>query len=249
MLPSIRQLYRDEEEEEEEEPPKKKRRRQALSCTECKRRKIRCDRNQPCAPCTRRGEQSKCVWSPAEPAEKYVTRQEYDELRERVTQLEALVQRLSGGTAASAPSTSTAGPSTLPYSPYPPSSYSSSAYPSASTSYAYHQRTPSGGYPSSASYATGPSPYSSKPPEAGTSGSSTHPHSPIRQPPPPPQYSSQPPPPRSGPAAEYSQSRHPPALQSPTYSQRAVPSQHTSSERLPPPPDPQARRYSDADRR
>ena len=33
MLPSIRQLYRDEEEEEDDEPPKKKRRRQALSCT------------------------------------------------------------------------------------------------------------------------------------------------------------------------------------------------------------------------
>ncbi|GJE87033.1 hypothetical protein PsYK624_031160 [Phanerochaete sordida] len=26
-------------------PPKKKRRRQALSCTECKRRKIKCDRS------------------------------------------------------------------------------------------------------------------------------------------------------------------------------------------------------------
>ncbi|KDQ27102.1 hypothetical protein PLEOSDRAFT_168663 [Pleurotus ostreatus PC15] len=30
--------------EDTEQPPKKKRRRQALSCTECKRRKIKCDR-------------------------------------------------------------------------------------------------------------------------------------------------------------------------------------------------------------
>ncbi|KAJ7743707.1 hypothetical protein DFH07DRAFT_35292 [Mycena maculata] len=49
------------------EPPKKKRRRQALSCTECKRRKIRCDRTQPCAPCVRRGDQEKCQWHVVEP--------------------------------------------------------------------------------------------------------------------------------------------------------------------------------------
>ncbi|KAF7345709.1 C6 transcriptional factoral factor [Mycena venus] len=71
------------------EPPKKKRRRQALSCTECKRRKIRCDRTQPCAPCVRRGDQAKCQWHVVEPAaEKYVPRSEYDTLRTRVDSLE-----------------------------------------------------------------------------------------------------------------------------------------------------------------
>lgn len=75
-------------------PPKKKRRRQALSCTECKRRKIKCDRSQPCAPCTRRGEQAKCQWHVVEPIEKYVTRAEYDELKARFDQLSALVDRL-----------------------------------------------------------------------------------------------------------------------------------------------------------
>ncbi|KAF8235511.1 hypothetical protein L208DRAFT_752498 [Tricholoma matsutake] len=75
-------------------PPKKKRRRQPLSCTECKRRKIKCDRAQPCAPCTRRGEQSKCQWHIIEPVEKYVTRAEYDELRARFDELSAQVQRL-----------------------------------------------------------------------------------------------------------------------------------------------------------
>jgi hypothetical protein len=48
-------------------PPKKKRRRQALSCTECKRRKIRCDRVQPCAPCKKRGEGDNCQWHILEP--------------------------------------------------------------------------------------------------------------------------------------------------------------------------------------
>ncbi|KAG2011138.1 fungal specific transcription factor domain-containing protein [Coprinopsis cinerea AmutBmut pab1-1] len=75
-------------------PPKKKRRRQALSCTECKRRKIKCDRNQPCAPCSRRGEQAKCQWHIVEPVEKYVTRAEYDELKARFDQLWALVHRM-----------------------------------------------------------------------------------------------------------------------------------------------------------
>ncbi|KAK0220731.1 hypothetical protein IW262DRAFT_1386480 [Armillaria fumosa] len=107
MLPSIRQLHpylpssstgEGEGEAGEsggDEPKKKKRRRQALSCTECKRRKIRCDRNQPCAPCVRRGEQSKCLWNVVEPAEKYATRTEFDELKARVGQLEALVERLT----------------------------------------------------------------------------------------------------------------------------------------------------------
>ncbi|KAJ3737012.1 hypothetical protein DFJ43DRAFT_393364 [Lentinula guzmanii] len=91
-------------------PPKKKRRRQALSCTECKRRKIKCDRNQPCAPCTRRGEQAKCQWhvvehvrlmprsapSSSSSSEKYVSRAEYDELKMRFEHLENTVHRLMG---------------------------------------------------------------------------------------------------------------------------------------------------------
>ncbi|KAF8128500.1 hypothetical protein K438DRAFT_2140337 [Mycena galopus ATCC 62051] len=68
------------------EPPKKKRRRQALSCTECKRRKIR---TQPCGPCVKRGDQPKCQWHVVElAAEKYVPRSEYDTLRVRVDTLE-----------------------------------------------------------------------------------------------------------------------------------------------------------------
>ncbi|KAJ7476743.1 hypothetical protein FB451DRAFT_1461118 [Mycena latifolia] len=113
QLPSIRQLHpylppppseyagspesgheHDEHEDRDDEPPKKKRRRQALSCTECKRRKIRCDRTQPCTPCVRRGDQAKCQWHVVEPViEKYVSRADHDALRARVDALEAYIQR------------------------------------------------------------------------------------------------------------------------------------------------------------
>ncbi|KAF8491578.1 hypothetical protein F5888DRAFT_1040490 [Russula emetica] len=71
--------------------PKQKRRRQALSCTECKRRKIKCDRAHPCTPCIRRGDQNKCQWHVIEPVDKYVSRTEYDELKARVDHLETLL--------------------------------------------------------------------------------------------------------------------------------------------------------------
>ncbi|RPD66540.1 hypothetical protein L226DRAFT_519886 [Lentinus tigrinus ALCF2SS1-7] len=91
------------EDSDQDAPQKKqKRRRQALSCTECKRRKIKCDRANPCGPCVRRGEQTKCQWHIIEPLEKYVSRAEFDELKARVDQLEALVIR--GGPSTSSPS-------------------------------------------------------------------------------------------------------------------------------------------------
>ncbi|KAF8065299.1 hypothetical protein FPV67DRAFT_1419056, partial [Lyophyllum atratum] len=65
---------------------------------ECKRRKIKCDRTQPCAPCTRRGEQSRCQWHVVEPVEKYVTRTEFDDLKARYDELFEQVQRLQAAT-------------------------------------------------------------------------------------------------------------------------------------------------------
>ncbi|KAF9529523.1 hypothetical protein CPB83DRAFT_834946 [Crepidotus variabilis] len=81
------------EDPEHPSPPKKKRRRQALSCTECKRRKIKCDRTHPCTPCTRRGEEAGCQWHIVEPVDKYVTKAEFDDLKIRYEQLEAHVRR------------------------------------------------------------------------------------------------------------------------------------------------------------
>ncbi|CAE6496745.1 unnamed protein product [Rhizoctonia solani] len=71
-----------------EEVPKKRRRRQALSCTECKRRKIKCDRQHPCGPCVRRTEADKCHWNVVEPSDKYILRTEWDGLQRRVEALE-----------------------------------------------------------------------------------------------------------------------------------------------------------------
>lgn len=112
-------------------PPKKKRRRQALSCTECKRRKIKCDRNQPCAPCSRRGEQAKCQWHIVEPVEKYVTRAEYDELKAKFDELWNLVHRLLPSA-----STATSSSGVQYYNSMPPASidstqsYQTPVYPS-----------------------------------------------------------------------------------------------------------------------
>ncbi|KAG9258100.1 uncharacterized protein F5Z01DRAFT_633099 [Emericellopsis atlantica] len=45
-----------------ERRPARKRRRLVVSCTECHRRKQKCDRNQPCANCTSRNKASGCIY-------------------------------------------------------------------------------------------------------------------------------------------------------------------------------------------
>ena len=47
--------------------PPKKRRRIVISCTECHRRKQKCDRELPCGNCTARGKQSVCAYEPGAP--------------------------------------------------------------------------------------------------------------------------------------------------------------------------------------
>lgn len=44
----------------------RKRRRPALACEQCRRRKLRCDRNFPCAPCKRSRESLTCSYSPSQ---------------------------------------------------------------------------------------------------------------------------------------------------------------------------------------
>lgn len=43
---------------------KKKRRRPALSCEQCRKRKVRCDRKEPCSPCTKSKMASVCSYAP-----------------------------------------------------------------------------------------------------------------------------------------------------------------------------------------
>ncbi|KZT55285.1 hypothetical protein CALCODRAFT_357919 [Calocera cornea HHB12733] len=66
------------------QPTKKKRRRQALNCKECKRRKIKCDRQAPCDQCVRRGEGELCDWDQLPPAEKPIGRSSYNALKEQL---------------------------------------------------------------------------------------------------------------------------------------------------------------------
>ncbi|KAK3386907.1 fungal-specific transcription factor domain-containing protein [Podospora didyma] len=51
-------------------PPPKKRRRTVISCTECHRRKQKCDRNLPCTNCVSRGKQNACRYETGAPRAK-----------------------------------------------------------------------------------------------------------------------------------------------------------------------------------
>ncbi|KAL1898857.1 hypothetical protein Sste5346_003267 [Sporothrix stenoceras] len=77
-----------------------KRPRMALSCSECKRRKIKCDRNVPCTACIKRGRSAYCNWDEAkiDPVpQPFVLRSELQELRDRVQILESLIKAAPSG--------------------------------------------------------------------------------------------------------------------------------------------------------
>ncbi|EJU03431.1 hypothetical protein DACRYDRAFT_21034 [Dacryopinax primogenitus] len=76
------------------QPIKKKRRREALSCSECKRRKIGCDRKKPCGPCARRGESDMCKWSVLPPVDKPIGRSSYNALKDQLTSTQKVCKEL-----------------------------------------------------------------------------------------------------------------------------------------------------------
>lgn len=55
-------------------PPPRKRRRIIISCTECHRRKQKCDRNLPCANCVTRNKQDSCRYETGAPTAKAVAK-------------------------------------------------------------------------------------------------------------------------------------------------------------------------------
>ncbi|KAJ5516062.1 hypothetical protein N7527_007622 [Penicillium freii] len=84
-------------------PSSRRRDRVQLSCNLCRRRKLRCDRQQPCATCTQRGLGLSCAYSPspqalrdgnAQPVRPVAT------VQERIKQLEELVVDLMQKTSA-----------------------------------------------------------------------------------------------------------------------------------------------------
>ncbi|KAK3311212.1 uncharacterized protein B0T15DRAFT_482296 [Chaetomium strumarium] len=50
------------EKQPQQQPPPRRRRRPALSCRECRRRKVKCDHNTPCAHCVRH--KTQCIYKP-----------------------------------------------------------------------------------------------------------------------------------------------------------------------------------------
>ena len=70
------------------------RNREMLACTECRRRKLKCDRNTPCGSCVRHGDEANCVY------QRYARglgneRQRRLEAESRLEHLEQLVQQLA----------------------------------------------------------------------------------------------------------------------------------------------------------
>ena len=70
------------------------RNRELLACTECRRRKLRCDRQTPCSSCAKRGDEASCTY------QRFANRLERERERRveadmRLESLERFVQRLS----------------------------------------------------------------------------------------------------------------------------------------------------------
>ncbi|BGP47966.1 hypothetical protein JCM10450v2_003835 [Rhodotorula kratochvilovae] len=77
--------------------PARKKAKQSLSCGECKRRKIKCDRKIPCSSCLKRGDADACNWEDAkiEPEKQpFALATEVDEMRARLSLLERFINKL-----------------------------------------------------------------------------------------------------------------------------------------------------------
>ncbi|KAJ5933573.1 hypothetical protein N7454_005902 [Penicillium verhagenii] len=78
-------------EEDADDKRDSKRPRMAISCSECRRRKIKCDRNVPCMACVKRGVPGSCRWENAkvEPSpQPFALKTQVDELQKRLDTLQ-----------------------------------------------------------------------------------------------------------------------------------------------------------------
>ncbi|BGP50795.1 hypothetical protein JCM10450v2_006721 [Rhodotorula kratochvilovae] len=83
-------LANDSDDDDADEAARKK--RLPVSCTECQRRKIKCDRGQPCSACVRRKRTEFCSFEDEDPASPYAHNSEVRALARRLAHLEALFQ-------------------------------------------------------------------------------------------------------------------------------------------------------------
>ncbi|GAA5873325.1 hypothetical protein JCM16303_001092 [Sporobolomyces ruberrimus] len=83
---------------EDSKPNKKKHKgRAVLSCGECKRRKVKCDRKIPCATCIARGQADKCAWDDplARPeGQPFALASQYDDVLARLDRIEGFLNAL-----------------------------------------------------------------------------------------------------------------------------------------------------------
>ena len=70
------------------------RNRELLACTECRRRKLKCDRHTPCNSCARRGHNASCVYQRSANGLEQ-ERERYLQAEARLEHLERLVQQLA----------------------------------------------------------------------------------------------------------------------------------------------------------
>ncbi|KAF2004883.1 hypothetical protein P154DRAFT_484270 [Amniculicola lignicola CBS 123094] len=75
-------------------PPSRRRDKPILSCNLCRRRKLKCDRQQPCKTCADRGLSLSCIYSPSGPRQTSETRAAPHNVYDRIAQLERLVTSL-----------------------------------------------------------------------------------------------------------------------------------------------------------
>ncbi|KAG5801851.1 hypothetical protein H9Q74_012438 [Fusarium xylarioides] len=79
-------------------PQTRKREKPILSCTFCRGRKLRCDRQSPCGACTRRGKPTECIFTCSEQERKdaidYRPHTRNQKARQRIARLENLVTEL-----------------------------------------------------------------------------------------------------------------------------------------------------------
>ncbi|ORY61919.1 hypothetical protein BCR35DRAFT_309003 [Leucosporidium creatinivorum] len=82
--------------EAEERPGTKRARRKPVTCAQCRKRKLRCDRGNPCSACKERGEGDQCEWEGAVrlPNTTYTREDEAVELRAQLERLEGLLAML-----------------------------------------------------------------------------------------------------------------------------------------------------------
>ncbi|GAA5958954.1 hypothetical protein JCM8115_000702 [Rhodotorula mucilaginosa] len=89
--------HHDEDGFDGEDGHSRKRSKQSLSCAECKRRKIKCDRRVPCSSCIKRGQPDSCSWEDAkiEPERQpFALADDVDDLRARLQLVERFINTL-----------------------------------------------------------------------------------------------------------------------------------------------------------